>query len=89
MGWRHWDARCAEFTPEKAAEITGVPAEQIKKVALTYATRIDPSTGYSNGGIQYGLAPEHACNAIDNNRIFDIIVGMTGNWDTPAGNRGP
>ncbi len=87
--WQHWDARCAEFPPSRAAEITGVPEEQIRKAALTYATRIDPSTGYGNGGIQYGLAPEHACNAIDNNRIFDIIVGMTGNWDTPAGNRGP
>ena len=87
--WQHWDALCAEFPPSRAAEITGVPEEQIRKAALTYATRIDPSTGYGNGGIQYGLAPEHACNAIDNNRIFDIIVGMTGNWDTPAGNRGP
>src|SRR5699024_2336741 len=37
----------------------------------------------------YGLAPEHACNAIQNNRIFDTLVGITGNWDTPAGNRGP
>ena len=87
--WQHWDARCTEFPPSRAAEITGVPEEQIRKAVLTYATRIDPSTGYGNGGIQYGLAPEHACNAIDNNRIFDIIVGMTGNWDTPAGNRGP
>ncbi|HIY82731.1 MAG TPA: molybdopterin-dependent oxidoreductase [Candidatus Rubneribacter avistercoris] len=87
--WDHYAEYCQNFAPEKAAEITGVPAEQIEQAARTYATRIDPSTGYGNGGIQYGLAPEHACNAIQNNRIFDTLVGITGNWDTPAGNRGP
>ncbi len=87
--WDHFAEQCANFAPEKAAEITGIPAAEIIKAATTYATRIDPSTGYGNGGIQYGLAPEHACNAIQNNRIFDTLVGITGNWDTPAGNRGP
>ena len=87
--WQHWAERCAQFEPKKAAEITGIAAENIEHAAKVWATRIDPSTGYGNGGLQYGLAPEHACNAIQNNRIFDILVGMTGNWDTPAGNRGP
>ena len=35
------------------------------------------------------LAAEHACNAIQNNRIFDNLCGITGNFDTPAGMRGP
>ncbi len=87
--WDLYAERAAEYAPEKAAEITGVPAEEIERAALTYATRIDPSTGYGNGGLQYALAPEHACNAIQNVRVFDNLVGMTGNWDTPAGNRGP
>lgn len=87
--WEHFADEAAEFSPETAAEITGIPADEIKNAAITWATRIDPSTGYGNGGIQYGLAPEHACNAIQNNRIFDTLVGITGNWDTPAGNRGP
>ncbi|HIY82370.1 MAG TPA: molybdopterin-dependent oxidoreductase, partial [Candidatus Rubneribacter avistercoris] len=77
-----------EYTPEKAAVITGVAADQIELAARTYATRIDPSTGYGNGGIQYALALEHACNSIQNSRAFDAIVGMTGNFDTPAGHRG-
>ena len=87
--WEHYAARAAEFTPEKAAEITGVPAETIRKAATTWATPLDPSTGYGNGGLQYMLAAEHACNAIQNNRIFDNLAGITGNIDTPAGNRGP
>ena len=87
--WDKWTEYLENFTPEKAAEITGVAAEDIDAMATLWATPIDPSTGYGNGGIQYGLAPEHACNSIQNNRIFDTLVGITGNWDTPAGNRGP
>ena len=87
--WDHFAEYAQNFTPEKAAEITGVAAEVIERMAKTWATPLDPATGYGNGGLQYGLAPEHACNAIQNNRIFDTLVGMTGNWDTPAGNRGP
>ena len=87
--WEHYAARAAEFAPEKAAEITGISAEEIEKAALTYATPIDPSTGYGNGGIQYMLAAEHACNSIQNNRALDNLCGITGNFDTPAGMRGP
>lgn len=87
--WEHYRAEAAKYEPEKAAEITGISADDIRKAALTYATRIDPSTGYGNGGLQYMLAAEHACNSIQNNRMFDAIVGITGNFDTPAGNRGP
>lgn len=86
--WEHFKARCAEFAPEIAAEITGIPADQIELAAKTYATRLDPSTGYGNGGIGYMLAIEHGCNAIQNSRALDALVGITGNWDTPGGNRG-
>jgi anaerobic selenocysteine-containing dehydrogenase len=87
--WEHFRDRCAEYEPEKAAEITGIPAEEIEHAAKTYATRIDPSTGYGNGGIGYMLAEEHGCNSIQNCRILDVLVAITGNWDTPGGNRGP
>ena len=76
------------YAPEKASEITGISADDIRLAARTYATRIDPATGYGNGGLQYALALEHACNAIQNSRAFDAIAGMTGNFDTPAGHRG-
>ena len=86
--WEHLRDRCANYTPEKASVITHIPADQIERAARTYATRIDPSTGYGNGGIGYMLATEHGCNAIQNTRALDAVVGITGNWDTPAGNRG-
>ena len=87
--WEHYKARAAEFTPEVAEGITGIPADEIRNAALTWATPVDPSTGYGNGGLQYMLAAEHACNAIQNNRILDNLCGITGNFDTPAGMRGP
>ena len=87
--WEHYKARAAEYKPEVAAEITGIPASEIEAAATAYGTRIDPSTGYGNGGIQYMLAVEHFCSAIQNCRAFDNLVGITGNMDTPGGNRGP
>ncbi len=87
--WEHYKARAAEFDLDTASEITGIPADQIEAAATAYGTRIDPSTGYGNGGIQYMLAQEHACNAIQNSRALDNLVGITGNMDTPGGNRGP
>jgi anaerobic selenocysteine-containing dehydrogenase len=80
---------CKDFEPAKAAEITGVPADILEGAATAYATRLDPGSGYGNGGIQYMLAPEHAANAIQNCRAIDAITALTGNYDTPAGQRGP
>ena len=86
--WENYIDFLQDYTPEKASEITGVDAEVLKKAAITYATRIDPSTGYGNGGIQYMLAAEHACNATQNNRACDLVAGITGNMDIPGGMRG-
>ncbi len=79
--------RAAEFTPEKAEKITNVPAEKIELAAETYATRTDPRHG--NGGIQYMLGIEHGGNCIQNIRAIALLVGITGNFDGPGGNRGP
>jgi anaerobic selenocysteine-containing dehydrogenase len=86
--WEYFVERCAEYSPDKAEAITGIPAAQIEKAALAYATRLDPASGYGNGGIGYMLAVEHGCNSIQNCRILDALVGITGNWDTPGGHRG-
>ena len=86
--WEHYIDFLQDYTPEKASKITGVDAETLKKAAITYATRVDPSTGYGNGGIQYMLAAEHACNALQNQRACDLVVGITGNMDVPGGQRG-
>lgn len=86
--WEHYIDFLKDYTPEKASEITGVDADLLKESAIKYATRIDPSTGYGNGGIQYMLAPEHACNSVQNQRACDLVCGITGNMDIPGGMRG-
>ena len=86
--WEYYRERCSEYTPEKAAEITGVPAAKIEKAAKTYGTRLYPETGYGNGGILYQLALEHSANSINCVRAIDALIGITGNWDVPAGARG-
>ncbi len=78
--------RVAEYTPEKAEEITGVAADKIRGAALAWATRKDPKL--PNGGIQMQLGIEHATNAIENVRALDCLVGLVGAMDTPGGNRG-
>ena len=85
--WEMFCEHLEDYTPEKVAEITGVPAEKIEEAAIAYATRLDPATGYGNGGIHYQLAIEHSCNAVGTCRALDILVGITGNWDVPGGAR--
>ncbi len=87
--WEYYKARAAEYDLATAEEITGISASEIEAAATAYGDRLDPSSGYGNGGIQYMLAVEHGCNAIQNCRAFDNLVGITGNMDTPGGNRGP
>jgi anaerobic selenocysteine-containing dehydrogenase len=85
-----WDRYCAaleDFSPEIVEGICGVPAEQIEEAARTWATPIDPSTGYPNGGIQYMLATEHANTAIQNVRALDTLTALVGAIDTPGGQR--
>ena len=50
--------------------------------------RIDPATGYGNGGLRYMLAIEHNGHAVQTCRTLDTLVQITGNMDTPGGNRG-
>lgn len=78
--------RAAKYSPKVAEKITGVPAEKIELAAKTYGIRVDPRFG--NGGIQYQLGVEHATNAVQNVRALAVLVGITGNFDTPGGNRG-
>ena len=87
--WKLFRDSIQQYEPSLAAEICGVPADKIIEAATAYATRVHPSTGYGNGGIQYMLAVEHAGNCIQNCRCIDLLTAITGNYDTPAGMRGP
>jgi anaerobic selenocysteine-containing dehydrogenase len=86
--WEYFRERLAGYTPDKVAEITGVDAWKIEEAAKIYATRVDPTTGYGNGGIHYQLAIEHSCNGVACTRALDTIIGITGNWDIPGSSRG-
>jgi anaerobic selenocysteine-containing dehydrogenase len=86
--WQKFVEYLKDFTPEKVEVITGVDASKIEEAATAYATRLDPTTGYGNGGIHYQLAIEHSCNAMATTRSLDILIGITGNWDIPGGSRG-
>jgi anaerobic selenocysteine-containing dehydrogenase len=86
--WERYIDFLEDFTPEKVEAISGVKAETLIKAATTYATRVDPTTGYGNGGIHYMLALEHACNCIQSNRGTGMLAGITGNMDIPGGMRG-
>ena len=56
--WDLYVERLQDYSPEKVAEICDLPASLIKESALAYATRIDPASGFGNGGLQYMLANE-------------------------------
>lgn len=86
--WSYFVSHLDNYDPDTVAGICEVPAEDIINAATTYATPLEPGAGYGNGGIQYMLAVEHSCNSVQTCRAIDAIVGLTNNFDTPAGNRG-
>ena len=86
--WQKFMDYLDKFTPEYVSEITGVAAETIENAAITYATRLDPETGYGNGGINAQLAIEHYCNAMGTCRALEMLWSITGNYDIPGGPRG-
>ena len=69
-----------QFTPEKAEEITGVPADKIRKAARLYATT-KPAT------IMPSASPVvHHTNGVNNYRAVFSLAGLTGNYDVLGGN---
>lgn len=70
--------RARAYPPERAAEISGVPAEQIRAAARVYAD--GPSTFVSGHGI------DAASNGVQTFRAFHALATITGNIDRPGGN---
>ena len=71
--------RAREYPPEKAAEITWIPADKIREAARVYATS-KPAT------IHPGVAVEQHFNTTQELRAILCLVGITGNFDIPGGN---
>ncbi len=77
-GFEQYKAMVAEFTPEKTASITGVPAEKIIAAARMYAT--NKPTGW-----QASASPTvHHFNATQNHRAIGCMVALTGAVTVPG-----
>ena len=73
LGFDELAARAAEFPPEKVAEITGIPAEDIRTLAREYATT-QPSA------IRQGVAVERSPGGGDAIRAITMLPALTGAW---------
>lgn len=67
-----------QYTPEWAAEITGLDAAAIRDAARAYAT-IRP------GIIDWGVGLEQNANTLQTVRAIAILRALTGNLDVPGG----
>jgi molybdopterin-containing oxidoreductase family molybdopterin binding subunit len=62
----------SEYTPERAAEITDVPADVIRRLATSYATQ-KPAAIHRGWGMQRSFYSDLACRAIN------ALAAITGN----------
>ncbi|MCD6292160.1 MAG: molybdopterin-dependent oxidoreductase [Deltaproteobacteria bacterium] len=81
--WTHGFADLADqvrqYTPEKVAEITWIPADLIRETARAYATA-KPAV------IQWGNPLEHTIYTFDAIRALICLMAITGNLDIAGGN---
>ncbi len=77
-GFDELRTRAAEFPPARAAELTGVAAQNIVAAARLYAD--GPSSFVSGHGI------DAFSNGVQTFRAFHCLVAITGNVDRPGGN---
>jgi len=81
--WTYGFDRLAEhvkqYTPEKVAEITWIPADTIRDIARMYATN-------SPACISQGVALDHCTNGFQTNRALSCLIAICGNFDVPGGN---
>jgi len=77
-GWDKFVERVREYPLDKVAQITWVPAEQIREAARLFA-QTKPAT------IQWGVPIEQGINCIDADRLLIDLVAITGNLDVPGG----
>jgi anaerobic selenocysteine-containing dehydrogenase len=80
VGFEQLKEHVSDFTPERCAEITRVPAEQIERAATAFAESLP-------AGILPGLGCASQQNdAFDMNRALTMLSAITGNLDVPGGN---
>ncbi|MCC6956273.1 MAG: molybdopterin-dependent oxidoreductase [Anaerolineales bacterium] len=72
-----WDS-VKEWTPEKAAEVTWLPADKILESARIYATT-------KPAALHTGVAMDQSTNSTAVNRGISILRAITGNFDEKGG----
>lgn len=77
-GFDEFAATCAEWTPERAAEVCWVDADLIRGAARTFAT-CRPSTA------GWGLAVDTIKNGTQAGMVFLSLVALCGYLDVPGG----
>ena len=78
VGFDELSAHVQDYTPEKVADITWVPAETIKEAARFYGVN-KPAC------IQWGNAIDHGVNSFQSARALCILRAITGNLEIPGG----
>ena len=80
-GFDEYAEYAAAFTPEKAEEITGVPAAKIVSAARMYAQTKPASIAPSSQSVV------HHTNGVQNYRAVFALIALCGNFDVKGGNR--
>jgi len=79
-GFNEYREYVSLFTPEYAAELTGVPADKICAAARMYAVT-------KPAAFMPSAAPVvHHTNGVQNYRAAMSLIALTGNYDIPGGN---
>ena len=73
IGWREFRTRCAEFPVERVAQITGLQEDEIRKLALAYATQT-PSA------IRLGYGMSRTGNGGGMIRAIATLPAVIGAW---------
>ncbi|HOM06582.1 MAG TPA: molybdopterin-dependent oxidoreductase [Syntrophales bacterium] len=68
-----------DYTPEKMAGVTWVPADDIRRAARAYAAA-------KPAALQWGNPIEHNIHTFDATRALICLMAVTGNLDVPGGN---
>ncbi len=79
-GFDEYRQYAAGFTPERAEEITGVPAAKIWDAAVLYATSKPAAMMPSSSPVV------HHVHGVQYERATLALIGLTGNFDIPGGN---
>lgn len=79
LGFEELSEHVQQYTPDKVADITWLPSEEIVRVARTFATSRPAAYGGDSG-------ISHHTNSTQSARAFSILTAITGNIDVPGGN---